>query len=79
MLKCVLNTDPIKRYNIEDIRRHTWYQMVMDIRPEGVIMGQNSVPIDEEVFKCLEEYGFNPEYGRKCLESNKHNHITTTY
>lgn len=24
MLKCVLNTDPVKRYNIEDIRRHTW-------------------------------------------------------
>jgi len=42
-------------------------------------MGTNSVPIDDEVFKCLEEYGFNPDYGRKCLESNKHNHITTTY
>lgn len=27
----------------------------------------------------LEQYGFNTEYGIKCVESNRHNHVTTTY
>jgi len=44
----------------------------------GVIMGTNSVPIDTEILKSLEEFGFNIEYGQKCLESNKHNNITTS-
>lgn len=41
-------------------------------------MGTNSVPIDTEILKSLEEFGFNIEYGQKCLESNKHNNITTS-
>lgn len=46
---------------------------------EGVIVGFNSVPIDNEILKSLDEFGFNLEYAKKCLEANKHNHITTTY
>lgn len=27
LLKCILNTDPEKRYKIEDIKKHPWYQI----------------------------------------------------
>ncbi len=27
----------------------------------------------------MTEFGFDPEYIRRCLRSNKHNHATTTY
>lgn len=27
----------------------------------------------------MQEYGFDPEYTEKCLDANKHNHVTTTY
>lgn len=27
----------------------------------------------------LEDYGFDKEYSIKCIEANRHNHITATY
>ncbi len=29
--------------------------------------------------KLIEEYGFDHQYSVKCLEANRHNHITATY
>jgi hypothetical protein len=34
---------------------------------------------DELLESILEEYGFEREYSVKCLEANRHNHITATY
>jgi len=56
-----------------------WYNIVKDTRVEGVIVGTNNVPIDPKILGALDEFGFNQEYAVKCLEANKHNHITTTY
>lgn len=27
LIKCILNTDPTKRYTIEDIRKHSWFNL----------------------------------------------------
>lgn len=45
----------------------------------GIIVGKDQIPIDEETFGQLGSYGFNAEYARKCIEMNKHNHVTSTY
>jgi 5'-AMP-activated protein kinase, catalytic alpha subunit len=42
-------------------------------------MGIDPVPIDHKIMEQLEGYKINSEYARKCLEANKHNHITATY
>jgi len=47
--------------------------------PEGIIIGYHQVPIDHSILKQIESYGINPEYAYKCLDANKHNHVTTTY
>jgi len=74
----LLNTDPKYRYGLKEIRGHVWYNIVKDTRVEGVIVGSNNVPIDMKILSSLDEYGFNTEYAVKCLQANKHNHITTT-
>jgi len=56
-----LNTDPTKRFSVEDIRKHPWWQLNKEVRVDGVIMGTHSVPIDLEILKSLEEFGFNIE------------------
>lgn len=61
LLRGILNTDPAKRFTVEDIRKHVWYNQVKDLKPEGVIVGYNSVPIDRSVLTSLQEYGFNLE------------------
>lgn len=55
LLKNVLNTDPNKRFGVEEIRKHIWYNSVKENRVDGVIVGFNSVPIDNEVLKGLDE------------------------
>ena len=46
LLKNILNTDPQKRYNIQDIRNHPWYsQSKLEREPEGIIIGVNPVPV----------------------------------
>jgi 5'-AMP-activated protein kinase catalytic alpha subunit len=42
-------------------------------------MGVDPVPLDPEILKSISNYDINVEYARKCLEANKHNHITATY
>jgi len=82
-MKCILCTDPEKRYKIEDIRRHRWYNQVpQEDRSNklGLIIGVNTIPVNKKILSLLEEkYGFKREYAKKCLLNNKHNHVTTTY
>ncbi|CAD7968767.1 unnamed protein product [Amoebophrya sp. A25] len=40
---------------------------------------EGGIPIEEDIVQQLEKYGFPREYALKCLEMNKHNHVTTTY
>ncbi len=43
------------------------------------MIGYNHIPIDAEILKQIEEFGFNAGLTRKCLDANKHTHETTTY
>ena len=79
MLKCILNTDPAKRYTVEEIRKHPWYQLHQPREHEGIIVGTHQIPVDNNILNLLEKYKFDVEYGQKCIEANKHNHLTTTY
>mgnify|MGYP003877191251 CR=1 FL=1 len=46
MLKCVLKTDPEKRYTIEMIRNHPWFQISQPEQiPEGIIMNKDVIPV----------------------------------
>ncbi len=84
LLKCILCTDPEKRYKIEDIRKHKWFNQVPydreRINKQGLIIGINTIPVNRKILILLEEkYGFKREYAKKCLMNNKHNHVTTSY
>lgn len=79
LIACVLCTDPDKRFTIEQIRDHPWCQLTkVDCAP-GILVGYNPIPIEPGILSKLEEYGFSTETGRKAIEGNRHNHLTTTY
>jgi 5'-AMP-activated protein kinase catalytic alpha subunit len=76
----VLNTDPETRFKADDIRKHKWYNLVTPPKKnEGLIIGFNQIPVDKNVLAMLEQYGFRQDFAEKCLNANKHNHVTTTY
>lgn len=38
------------------------------------------MPFNQDLLRqIVEEYDFETEYSIKCLEANRHNHITATY
>lgn len=99
MLKNVLNTDPEKRYQISDIRKHSWYLQVQHIKISGgIFIGLSQIPINTVILDMLCQknkdeapetqdkdhvvglnFDFKKDYVVRCLNANKHNHITTSY
>lgn len=54
LISCILNTDPEKRYKIEDIRRHPWFNLVKcDANHDGIIVGIDPTPIDPEILQSM--------------------------
>jgi 5'-AMP-activated protein kinase catalytic alpha subunit len=46
---------------------------------EGILVGQHNIPIDQNILKEAVRLGYDSEYTRECLLTNKHNAATTTY
>ena len=49
-------------------------------RDMGLFPGKEKMPVDEKLFgRLLDEYKFDSKYAVKCIEDNRHNHITACY
>ena len=81
LIRRILNTDPDTRYTVNDIRSHTWSLQVKDRnRDMGLFPGKEKMPTEDKLFaRLLEEYKFDSKYAIKCIEDNRHNHITACY
>lgn len=78
-LKWILNTDPEKRYTIDQIRQHDWYKQHEDVKYSGIIVGNDQIPADEKLLGRCVELGYEGDYALKWIEANKHNSVTATY
>jgi len=45
LIKNILNTDPTKRYTIEEIRKHSWYNIHPTLDRTGIIVGVDQIPV----------------------------------
>jgi len=81
LIRKILNTDPNKRYTIQQIKAHPWFNIINPCvnTNEGLLMNVNVIPIDESLIKKMEEYDFKSQEIRTDILSNRHNHKTTTY
>ena len=78
-LSKILDTNPETRFTIPQIRQHPWFNQVKSVQSEGILVGYSVIPINKEILKKLKQYNIDQEHGQKCIEANKHNHVTTTY
>lgn len=72
-------TECEKRLTVEQIKEHPFYKKIAASEHGGLIVGVNSIPVDERILSMTARLGFDKEYVRKCIETNKHNAATTTY
>lgn len=72
--------DPNKRYKIQDIRQHPWFNLVEHIPRTGIIIGKSEIQVNEEIFnKVCQEYNISPEQLRYQIRHNKFSSSTTIY
>ena len=53
LINLILNPDPVKRYSIEDIRDHPWYNQVEHVEKSGIIIGQDPIPVNQNILDIL--------------------------
>ncbi|CAD8061097.1 unnamed protein product [Paramecium primaurelia] len=80
-LKGILNINPERRFNLEQIKSHPWFKLFRRSHsiPQGIIIGYHRIPIDNNIVQQLKELGFNEDYAKICLDANKQNNVTTSY
>ena len=91
LLHKILNTDPIKRYTIDDIRKHPWYKqqsVSSDPLPSFLIRKDNSnngetddkqPSTDENIIKQMKLIGYDTEKLLLSIKERKHDHYYATY
>jgi len=81
VIRRILNTDPETRYTINEIRNHPWSLQVKDrYRDMGLFPGKEKMPVSDSLYnKLIDEFNFDKKYALKCIEDNRHNHITACY
>jgi len=79
LLTKILNIDPETRYNAEMIKDHEWFDMSNTEENRGIIVGYNSIPIDTDILEQLNDYEYDIQFAKKCIEANKHTPVTTAY
>ena len=77
----ILNIAPRKRYNLNQIKNHPWFNLINQKNNicEGLNLNLFIIPIDEDLIEKMEEFNYKKDEVKKCILSNRHNHITTTY
>ena len=81
LIKRILCTDPEKRFTIEQIKAHPWFQLYKGYVniPKGLIIGYHIIPIDQIVIENVVSLGFEKEVIEQSIITNRHNKVTTLY
>jgi len=63
LLNSILNPDPAKRFTINDICAHPWYQQIEHLPPytPAVFIGKEAIPVDDKIITTLQkDYNIEP-------------------
>lgn len=79
-MKGILNTNPEARFRITQIRESKWYnQISKNYLPEGIIVGKDSIEVDEKLLKKMQKQGVEVAQAKAFIENNRHNQATALY
>ena len=80
LMKRILVVDPAKRFTVQNIRAHPWYNLVEPQEKLGTLIGKSEIPVDDVILdKVCNEYQVSTEQLRLELKRNKFNSSTTIY
>ena len=65
IIKGILETDSKKRLTIQQIRDHPWYKQHTEVCHNGIIVGTDQIPVDEDILGELSKYEYDLDYSGK--------------
>ena len=76
----ILDIDPLTRYDLEQIKKHPWYNIVSPVKAlPGIIIGYHKIPIDERILNVCEAYGFDKNAVKQSVMENKYDNKSSIY
>lgn len=75
----MLDKDPMTRYTLQDIKNHPWFKSKDYFIFPGIIIGENRIPIDEQILDMIEGFEIDKEKVRISLLKNEYNSNTALY
>lgn len=75
----ILETDPSKRYTMNDIRKHRWYTQVISYVPPYPEDCMHKENIEETIIEWLGEIDIDKSKAIESLQNNLHNSYTAAY
>lgn len=81
LIKRILNTDPEKRLNIDQIKAHQWFNLYKGYTnlPKGLIIEFHEVPVDEKVVDAVSQFGYERDVIYQSVRANRQNMVSTLY
>ena len=79
LLKHMLDVDPMTRYTLQEIKEHSWFNMVEYILLPGIIVDYNIIPVDDKILNLCVTYNKNKDEVFDSVRNNKYDNNSALY
>jgi 5'-AMP-activated protein kinase catalytic alpha subunit len=79
LIENMLKIDPSERYDFEQIKSHPWFNLVEPKLKPGIVYGVHKIPIDENILKKVENFGYDKDKCMKSIENNNYDSYSSIY
>ena len=78
-LSHIIEIDPKKRFNLEQIKNHKWYNTINDNSRPGIIIDKHKIPIDNRIITVCQAYGYDQEKMIESVSDNSYDNYNSAY
>ena len=79
LLGHMLNMDPMTRYTLGEIKEHMWFNSRDYLMIPGIVIGVNSIPVDERILNMIDAFGMDKEKVRESIVNNRFDEGSAMY
>ena len=81
LIRKMLQTNPCKRITLNDIKSHSWFNIVSTVNNvySGINVNTHVLPVDDDIVNKMEKYDYDKNEVKRNVILNEHNNVTTTY
>ena len=79
LLVNIIETNPNKRFNLEQIKAHKWYNIINNTSIPGIIINKHKIPIDDRIISVCQAYGFTQDNLIQSVTENVYDNNASIY